>query len=357
MEDLVKNMNWEDRVVLVTGHTGFKGSWLSIYLSHLGAKVHGYALDPKTDLNLFELAGVSDFLSSDTRKDINDLEVFKKTVREIQPKVVFHLAAQSLVTEGYEKPVETWGTNLLGTVNVLEACRLSNSVEAVVVVTTDKVYEPTDYISRFVESDRIGGVDPYSASKSAVEFAVSSYKRSFPRNASSRVLNYSTARAGNVIGGGDWSSNRLMPDCLRAVSAEMPLILRNPSSIRPWQHVLDPLFGYISLADRMRESDGFEFSSSWNFGPSQSSLVTVNEVVSRFCEMWGTSIEILDISGTEKLLETEVLQLDSSKCYDFLGWKSKWDLDKAIEATVQWHKSLEAGKAMNEVCLNQIDDF
>ena len=210
-------MDWEGRVVLITGHTGFKGSWLSIYLSFLGAEVHGYALDPESDPNLFRLAAVDEFLSTDFRDDIANLAAFQNCLEEIKPRVVFHLAAQSLVDEGYKNPTKTWATNVLGTVKVLEACRLSESVEAVVVVTTDKVYKPINYESGFVESDRLGGIDAYSASKSASELVVSSYRRSFPVNALSKKLNYSTVRAGNVIGGGDWSPNRLLPDCVRHV--------------------------------------------------------------------------------------------------------------------------------------------
>ena len=350
-------MDWEDRVTLVTGHTGFKGSWLSIYLSFLGAEVHGFALDPESDPNLFRLAAVDEFLSTDSRSDINDFETFQNCIEEIRPRVVFHLAAQSLVEEGYENPTETWATNVLGTVKVLEACRLSESVEAVVVVTTDKVYKPVYYESGFVESDRLGGIDPYSASKSATELVVSSYQKSFPVNALSKKLNYSTVRAGNVIGGGDWSPNRLLPDCVRAVISGTPIELRNPHHIRPWQHVLDPLSGYISLADKMCQTKGSEFASSWNFGPNQTSIVTVREIVSMFCKTWNSEIEILDDSQTSKYLETEILKLDSSKATQFLNWKPKWDLEKSVSMTIDWYKALEAGEEMSTVCLNQVSDF
>ncbi|MDG2351296.1 MAG: CDP-glucose 4,6-dehydratase [Acidimicrobiales bacterium] len=343
--------------VLVTGHTGFKGGWLSLFLKLLGAEVHGYSLDPDKKINFFDSAGVAKAIESDTRSDIRDLSKLISTVKKFKPTVIFHLAAQPLVLEGYIRPRETWETNLMGSVNLLEAARSSESVRAVVVVTTDKVYEPREVIREFVESDRLGGYDPYSASKSSVENVAESYRRSFPCNESDQELRIASARSGNVIGGGDWSENRLIPDCIKSVGENLPLLLRNPESVRPWQHVLEPIFGYLNLANHLNKDSGKEFAKSWNFGPPSTEQFSAFDVANLFFEEWGSekNIQVLDNKGLPE--EVNYLTLDSSQAETELGWERVWGLQDSLRAVVDWHKSFQSSKDMHSFSLQQISDY
>ena len=343
--------------VLVTGHTGFKGGWLSLFLKLLGAEVHGYSLDPEKETNFFDFAGVAKVIESDTRSDIRDLVQLIATIKKFKPTVIFHLAAQPLVLEGYIRPRETWETNVMGAVNLLEAARLSESVKSVVVVTTDKVYEPREMTREFVESDRLGGHDPYSASKSSVEKVVESYRRSFPFNKSDQELRIASARSGNVIGGGDWSENRLIPDCIKSIVENLPLLLRNPQSVRPWQHVLEPIFGYLNLANHLNKDLGKEFAKSWNFGPPSIEQFSAFDVANLFFEEWGSEKNIQVLDNKDLPEEVNYITLDSSRSETELGWERVWDLRSSLRAVVDWHKFFQINKEMHSFSLQQISDY
>lgn len=335
-------MNWLDyfhgRSVLVTGHTGFKGGWLATWLKELGAHVTGLALDPPAgEPSLFELADVADGMESRIA-DIRDLAAVRGIVRESEPAVVFHLAAQPLVRESYSDPVRTYATNVLGTVHVLEAVREVDSVRCVVNVTTDKCYENRGWPWGYREIDALGGHDPYSSSKAASEIVTAAYRSSFFSDpASPRVA---TARAGNVIGGGDWAADRLVPDVVRALSEGRRILVRNPGAVRPWQHVLDPLGGYLLLAARLAGEEGERFAGPWNFGPSRDSAVSVSELLERLDRAWPErSIERDEQPGTQGPHEARFLQLDIAKAMHELGWRPAWDLDAAVKATAAWYQA------------------
>ncbi|RPH37079.1 MAG: CDP-glucose 4,6-dehydratase [Chloroflexi bacterium] len=341
-----------DRAVLVTGHTGFKGGWLALWLAGLGARVHGYALDPPTKPSLFEVAGVGDVLASDTRADLRDLAALTKSLKEVDPEVVFHLAAQPLVSEGYRDPLGTIATNVVGTANVLEAVRTTPSVRAVVVVATDKVYENRETGHAFSESDPLGGHDPYSASKAATEIIVESYRSSFfgPDAHPARIA---SARAGNVIGGGDWADHRLVPDCLRAFADGEPVHLRRPDAVRPWQHVLAPLAGYLALADHLLGDGGETFARAWNFGPDDGDYQTVREVADRVAALWGSSATVIN-DAEPPWDEADLLRLDSTRARAELGWRPRWSLAETIEQTVSWHRAWLRGDDMSALSAAQI---
>jgi CDP-glucose 4,6-dehydratase len=342
-----------NRSVLLTGHTGFKGSWLSLWLASLGARVHGYSLEPPTDPNLFEVAAVGDVLASDTRADLADLPGLAAALDRAQPEIVFHLAAQPLVREGYRDPIGTLTTNVMGTANLLEAVRHADSVRAVVVVATDKVYEDPDQGRAFTEEDALGGHDPYSASKAATEIVVAAYRSSFFGELGHRA-HVASARAGNVIGGGDWASDRLVPDCLRAFANGEAVRLRHPEAIRPWQHVLDPLAGYLALGIRLLGSDGARFARAWNFGPNASDEASVAQVAQMIAERWGDDARV-DRSVDSGPPEAERLRLDSSRARSELGWSSAWSLDESIEHTVAWHRAWIRQEDMRVVTEAQIE--
>jgi CDP-glucose 4,6-dehydratase len=350
MEDLV---GLRDRDVLVTGHTGFKGGWLTIRLATLGARVHGYALEPPTKPNLFEVAGVSRLLVSDTRADLADTEELRATLARYRPEVVFHLAAQPLVREGYRDPLGTIATNVLGTANLLEAVRSAGSVRAVVAVATDKVYQNREAGLPFREDDPLGGDDPYSGSKAAAEIVVASFRSSYfgPGRHPARIA---TARAGNVIGGGDWARDRLVPDCLQAFQAGAAVRLRSPDAVRPWQHVLEPLSGYLRLATRLLEDDGPELARAWNFGPAPDEVETVGAVADQVAAFWGDTARV-EREETPAWHEAGVLRLDSSAARSVLGWAPAWSLGEALAATVEWHQAWLAGDDMTSVCRRQIE--
>lgn len=322
------------RPVFLTGHTGFKGSWLSLFLARLGAHVTGYALPPATTPSLFELAHVANSLTSNHLADIRDLTRLKQAMQDAKPEIVFHLAAQALVRPSYENPVETWSTNVMGTVNLLEAVRFCPSVKAVVVITTDKCYENREWLWGYRETDALGGNDPYSASKAGAELVVHSYRSSFFSSDSAPLI--ASARAGNVIGGGDWSQDRLIPDSARAMQAARPLIIRNPHATRPWQHVLESLHGYLRLGARLLAGDK-RCATAFNFGPDALDNLPVSALLSRLQEHWpGLNWQQDPASTSAK--EAHLLYLDSAKARFELNWQPKWPLALALEKTAEWYR-------------------
>jgi CDP-glucose 4,6-dehydratase len=348
---------WQGRRVLVTGHTGFKGSWLSLWLQRLGAEVTGYALAPATDPALFTLARVD--RGMDHREgDVRDLEALTRVLRQTRPEVVLHLAAQALVRDSYATPVETFHTNVLGTVNLLEAVRTVGGVRAAVVVTSDKCYENREWPWGYREDEAMGGHDPYSASKGCAELVAASYRRSFfpAERHGDHGLALATARAGNVIGGGDWAKDRLVPDILRAIGAGREVVIRSPGALRPWQHVLEPLAGYLALAEALFVK-GPDFAKGWNFGPWDSDTRPVLGLVEGLTRAWGEGagyrIEIPE-GGVH---EAHHLKLDISRARTELGWQPRWGLDTCLEAIVAWHRAHLAGADLRAVTLEQIRAF
>jgi len=347
---------WRDQTVLVTGHTGFKGGWLTHILKMLGSRVHGLSVEPISRPNFFEVTEVHKAVLTDNRCDIRVLSEVQKTLNIVKPRLVFHLAAQPLVSDGYSHPVDTWETNVLGTLNILEAARQCPSVEAVVLVTTDKVYRNNEWVFPYRENDVLGGLDPYSASKSATELLAASYNHSFFRNNSASNIRLATARAGNVLGGGDWSENRLMPDLFRAIGTSNKISLRNSRAYRPWQHVLDPLNGYILLAEYLLQPGPSKFIDAWNFGPDPQSVVTVEDLVHMFVESYpGITIEYQIESSPNH--EGQRLALDSSQAKALLGWTPRWALRETIQETVKWHQAWSNGANMKRVTQDQIEYF
>ncbi|MEO6854159.1 MAG: CDP-glucose 4,6-dehydratase [Rhodoferax sp.] len=341
---------WTDTPVFLTGHTGFKGGWLALWLHALGAKVHGYALDPVTTPSLFNVARIADVLASDTRADLADLAALQTALAAAQPRVVFHLAAQPLVRASYADPLGTFATNVMGTAHLLEAVRQVPSVRAVVVVTTDKVYDNREWAYPYRESDALGGHDPYSASKGAAEIVTASYRASFFHAPDAAQI--ATARAGNVIGGGDWAADRLVPDCLQAFAAEKPVSLRFPGAVRPWQHVLEPLSGYLRLAQALLESP--VAASAWNFGPDARGDANVADVAQRLAALWGQGARVeVPVGGTHPH-EAGQLRLDISRARAVLGWQPRWSLDEALQHTVQWQRAWLAGADMAAASREQI---
>lgn len=339
---------WSGKKVFVTGHTGFKGGWLSLWLQKLGAEVYGYALDPSTSPSFYNVADVAKGMSSSTIADIRDPSALEKAILTAKPDIVFHLAAQPLVRYSYAAPVETYSTNVMGTVNLFEAIRKSSSVCAVVNVTTDKCYENRESLHPYIEDDAMGGYDPYSSSKGCSELVTAAYRRSFLSGAGVGVA---SARAGNVIGGGDWSEDRLIPDFLRAIDKNQPLLIRSPNAIRPWQHVLEPLAGYLLLAERL-STEGEKFAQGWNFGPSDKDAQTVEWIVKKLVASIPNSSWSVD--GQPQLHEANYLKLDSNKARAHLGWQTKWDLETALEKIVDWHKAWHNHEDMRHFSLNQI---
>jgi CDP-glucose 4,6-dehydratase len=324
--------------VFVTGHTGFKGAWLSLWLSTMGAEVTGYALEPPTQPSLFAAAGLSELVDS-VIADVRDRDRLAACLQAARPSVVFHLAAQPLVRVAYADPHETFETNVMGTVNLLEAVRACESVQAVVVITSDKCYENRETGRAFCEEDAMGGRDPYSASKGCAELVTASYRSSFfSRDGAAHPAAVASARAGNVIGGGDWAQDRIIPDCVRAVSAGRPIEVRNPAAVRPWQHVLEPLSGYLLLAALML-SDGSRFGGAWNFGPDAADgAKEVRWVVERFLREWGTGEWTTPASTVPAPHEAHTLCLDSSKAHERLRWRPVWDAADAVEHTAAWYR-------------------
>lgn len=339
---------WRGRKVLLTGHTGFKGGWLALWLRQLGADLRGYALPAATTPALWDVAQLERQIAGDLA-DIRDATALTVALRNFEPEVVLHLAAQPLVRESYREPAQTYATNVMGTVNLLEAVRATPSVRAVLVVTTDKCYENHEWVWPYREQDALGGFDPYSNSKACVELLCASYRDSFLR-ASGVAL--ATARAGNVLGGGDWSSERLIPDIFRAWQEGREVILRYPQATRPWQHVLDPLMGYLQLAQGLL-SDPQAHASAWNFGPDSAGLATVGEVVRRLAERWPGEAR-WSASADSQPHEAGLLALDSSKARQLLGWSPRWSLDDTLQHTLDWQLAWQNGRDMNIVTREQI---
>lgn len=343
--------------ILVTGHTGFKGSWLSIWLHELGAEVVGLALDPYSDKDNYMLSGIGSKIKADLRADIRDGERLKEIFKEYRPEIVFHLAAQPLVRLSYNIPVETYEVNVMGTIHVMEAIRCTDSVRVGVMITTDKCYENKEQIWGYRENEPMGGYDPYSSSKGAAEIAISSWRRSFfnPADYSKKhQVSLASVRAGNVIGGGDWAKDRIIPDCIRALEAGKPIEIRNPKAIRPWQHVLEPLSGYLLLAQKMWNHPT-DYCEGWNFGPCSESISTVWDVATKLVENYGQG-ELHDISNPDALHEANLLMLDISKAKFKLGWESRMNISQCMEMVADWYKHYQI-MDVYELCVEQIAKY
>lgn len=346
---------YRGKKVLITGHTGFKGSWLSIWLHELGAEVVGLALNPATERDNFVLTGIGDKIT-DLRGDICDGELVKKIFGEYQPEIVFHLAAQPLVRDSYEIPVETYETNVMGTIHVMEAIRITKSVKVAVMITTDKCYENAEQLWGYRENEPMGGYDPYSSSKGCAEIAISSWRRSFfnPANYDIHGKSVASVRAGNVIGGGDWAKDRIIPDCIKALEGNESIDIRSPKSIRPWQHVLEPLSGYMLLAKKMWESPT-EYCEGWNFGPKLESVANVWDIAEHVVECYGEG-GLCDCSDPNSLHEAKLLMLDISKAYFRLGWQPRLNLTQTVQLTVDWYKRYR-NECVYKLCVEQISKY
>lgn len=343
--------------VLVTGHTGFKGSWLSIWLKELGAEVIGIGLESATPSDNFVLSGIGRKIVADIRADIRDRQRMQDIFNEYQPEVVFHLAAQPLVRLSYEIPVETYETNVMGSIHIMEAIRHTPSVKAAVMITTDKCYENREQIWGYRENEPMGGYDPYSSSKGAAEIAISSWRRSFFNPADYGTKHHvaiASVRAGNVVGGGDWAKDRIVPDCIRALEAGQPIEIRSPKAIRPWQHVLEPLSGYLLLAAKMLQ-EPTRYCEGWNFGPRAESITPVWDVASKIVEYYGKG-ELKDVSDPNALHEANLLMLDISKARMQLGWEPRTDIDLCCQLTADWYKRYKT-EDVYALCQEQIGRF
>jgi CDP-glucose 4,6-dehydratase len=343
---------WRGRRVLVTGHTGFKGAWLSLWLETLGAKVLGLALDPPTTPSLFVLARVGESLDHRIG-DVRDLTVVQSTVAGFEPEVVFHLAAQSLVRVGYRAPVETFATNVMGAVNLLEAVRRERGVGATLILTSDKCYDEIEGQHAYRETDPMGGHDPYSASKGCVELVAAAYGRAFLSTAG---LPIGTLRAGNVIGGGDWAENRLIADLMRSFLADEAAVIRSPDAVRPWQHVLEPLAGYLLAAERLWRQQPLS-PQAWNFGPDERDAVAVCDIANRLVRLWGKDAKFRIESNHGAPREAPTLRLDSSRARKELGWRPRWPLDEALARTVVWYRKYSEGEDARALTLAQIEEW
>ncbi len=347
---------WKNKKVFITGHTGFKGSWLSLWLHSVGAEVTGYALNPPTDPSLYEICRIYDLVNS-VIADVRDGAKLEKTIQATSPEVVIHMAAQPLVRESYENPVDTYAINVMGTVNLLEAVRKCDSVKAVVNVTTDKCYDNKEWIWGYRENESLGGYDPYSSSKACSELVTSAYRNSFfnPKNYAKHGVSLGSVRAGNVIGGGDWATNRLIPDCIRAILNGEKIIIRNPNAVRPWQHVLEPLSGYLVLAQKLYE-DGPKYAEAWNLGPNDEDAKPVDWIVRELCVKWGEGASY-EVDKREHLHEAHHLKLDCSKAKAELGWHPKWNLEKTIDSIIEWTLCYQKNNNLMELCLKQISEY
>ncbi len=346
---------WKGRKVFITGHTGFKGSWLCLWLHHLGAQVTGYALKPPSDPNLFEMARVAELITHH-HGDVRDLPALEAALTAAQPEIVIHMAAQSLVRYSYNEPVETFATNVLGTVHALDAVRRTPSVRAVVIVTSDKCYFNEEWVWGYREDSRLGGHDPYSASKGAAELVVTAYQNSYfskARNANAPAVG--SARAGNVIGGGDWALDRLVPDILRSLLKNEPTLIRSPQATRPWQHVMEPLHGYLMLAEALY-TDGHQYASGWNFGPPEESERTVGWIIEQLYDLWGVTFA-WERDRNPGPPESTFLKLDASKARAYLGWRPKLDLPTTLKWIVDWTRQYQAGADMRKVSVAEIEKF
>lgn len=344
---------WRNKRVLVTGHTGFKGSWLALWLESLGAKVSGFALEPPTEPSLFELAGLADTIDS-TIADIRDRNAVSDVIARVDPEIVIHMAAQPIVRTSHIEPVETYDTNIMGTVHLLDAVRGSKSVKAVVCITSDKCYQNNEWDWGYREDDRLGGKDPYSSSKACAEIVIAAMGRSFfnPDNYADHGVAIASVRAGNVIGGGDWAADRLIPDTMRAFMDGKAVVIRNPISTRPWQHVLEPLHGYLTVAERLW-NHGPEYAKAWNFGPAEDDAKPVQWIVDKATQLWGQDAS-WHLDEAVNLKEDTFLQLDCSRAHKHLGWQPVLRLDSALDWIVEWFKAYRDGENVGTVTLAQI---
>ena len=341
---------WLGKRVFLTGHTGFKGSWLSLWLNHLGSSVKGYALDPPTSPSLFNVAKVSEVIDSQIG-DIRDQELLYESMVKFNPDILFHMAAQPLVRHSYDEPVETYEVNVIGTAKVLEVARSCSNLKAVIIITTDKCYENEGFDKSYKETDPMGGYDPYSSSKGCAELVTSAYRRSFLKE---QNIGLASARAGNVIGGGDWASDRLIPDILRSFDINEPVIVRNPNATRPWQHVLEPLSGYLVLAQKLYDNCD-EYAEGWNFGPDEKDVQPVNWVLDKMISNWSNSSWSTD--NNINPYEAGYLKLDISKAREKLGWRPTWGLDSALGRIIDWHKAWKNKEDMQLLCLKEIEEY
>jgi CDP-glucose 4,6-dehydratase len=342
---------YKNKTILITGHTGFKGSWLALWLKNLGANVIGLSHAPRYEMGVFQKSRLS-MKMIDIRGDVLDRKLLSETIMEYKPEIVFHLAAQPLVRLSYERPWETIQNNVMGTLNLLESMRLSDSIKVMINVTSDKCYEDKEWIYGYKETDSLGGRDPYSASKACSEIITNSYLQSYFLSSNERMI--SSVRSGNVIGGGDWSEDRIIPDCVRAATENKPVKIRNPNAIRPWQHVLEPLSGYLLLAQKIWNSPK-EYAGAWNFGPDSSSFITVGELTSKFISYFNGS-HIHDEMVTNSKHETKMLNLDVSKANIILHWKPVLNIEQSIELTASWYKKY-SNSNVYDICIKQINYY
>ncbi|MCU1225281.1 MAG: CDP-glucose 4,6-dehydratase [Edaphobacter sp.] len=349
-------MNWKGKRVFLTGHTGFKGSWLSLWLQSSGAIVRGYSLEPPTSQNLFEAGGVANGMES-CIGDIRDQAHLQRELKAFQPEVVIHMAAQPLVRLSYSQPLETYAVNVMGTANLLEAVRATEGVRSVVIVTTDKCYENREWLWAYRENDRLGGYDPYSSSKAAAEMVTSSYRSSFfpPEKYHIHGVAVATVRAGNVIGGGDWALDRLIPDIIRSFHAGTPVLIRNPHAIRPWQHVLEPLRGYLMLAEALYDQ-GPRYGEGWNFGPRDLQALPVQKIVELMGSLWGEEADWV-LEDQPQVHEAALLRLDWSKAAKELQWLPVFSIEEALKFTISWYSAWRQEKNMREFTLRQIEEY
>ena len=344
---------WKNKKILITGHTGFKGSWLTIWLNKLGADITGFSKSVPTNPSLFETVNIEKDIKS-VVGDIQNYELLKETIRKYQPEIIFHMAAQSLVIKSYSNPIETFSTNVMGTVNLLYAVKETKKPKIVINITSDKCYENNESLEGYTEDDPMGGYDPYSSSKGCAELITKSFRKSFFNSDHENNIGLASVRAGNVIGGGDWAENRLIPDIIRSIKNKENVKIRNPKALRPWQHVLDPLNGYISLAEKLWD-DQTKYSEGWNFGPEKNEVKPVSWIIEKFNELWKNKINL--VVGNNELHEANNLILNCQKAKSRLGWNSKINTETALKLTIEWYTKYFDGKNMKEVTEEQIVEF
>ena len=343
---------WKNKKILITGHTGFKGSWLTIWLKKLGADITGFSKSIPTNPNLFEISNIAAEINS-INGDVQDYQFLKETITKVEPEIVFHMAAQSLVIKSYSDPIETYSTNVMGTVNLLNAIRETKKSKIVINVTSDKCYENNESLEGYKEDDPMGGHDPYSSSKGCSELITKSFRESFFNSNTKENVALASVRAGNVIGGGDWAENRLIPDIIRSIKNNESVNIRNPNAVRPWQHVMDPLNGYISLAEKLYDNQ--TFSEGWNFGPEKNEIKSVSWIINKFDELWKSKIDW--IVQNNQLHEATNLILNCQKAKSRLGWNSKINTELALKWTIEWYTKYFENKDMRKITEEQINEF